>query len=311
MVARSHFPSSIADGQDLIVLVGESSGKRWWRHFRNPQPVRVWWHGAWRSTFGRVAAPDSPEHRTGFKRYRERHPRATSGVDTQLVLIAEPGTAPPSSPIAASVQPTDRALWRAWTGWVTLGEFAGFSVPAAVGAATATMAAGLSAPILVAAGAVEGALLGLAQAHVLRTALPEVNHARWVGATAVGAAIAWMVGLTPMLTDGRLFDLPTAALISLALVLGVVLLGSIGTAQWLVLRRRVEHSSWWILTTAASWTVGLIVFTGATTPFWQEGQSVLLITAIGVVGGLLMAATVAVLTGWAMLKLRRHQPRRD
>jgi uncharacterized membrane protein YgdD (TMEM256/DUF423 family) len=74
----------------------------------------------------------------------------------------------------------------------------------------------------------------------------------------------------------------------------------------LVLRRRVDRSSWWILTTAASWTVGLIVFTGVTTPLWQEGQSVLLTTAIGMVGGLLMADTVAALTGWAMLKLRRQ-----
>jgi hypothetical protein len=38
-------------------------------------------------------------------------------------------------------------------------------------------------------------------------------------------------------------------------------------------------------------------------PLWQPGQAALLIAAIGVVAGLAMAAMVAAVTGWAVLRL--------
>jgi hypothetical protein len=165
--------------------------------------------------------------------------------------------------------------------------------------------------LLVAAGAVEGAMLGLAQAHVLRRALPTVHRGGWVAATAAGAALAWMIGLVPMLTDGRLFQLPIVLVVASVALLGAALLGSIGTAQWLVLRRRIDRSGWWIASTAAAWTFGLIVFTAVTTPLWQPGQPVLLIAAIGLLGGLLMAGTVAALTGVAIVRMRRQESRND
>jgi hypothetical protein len=49
----------------------------------------------------------------------------------------------------------------------------------------------------------------------------------------------------------------------------------------------------------------LLVFTAATTPLWQPGQPIVVIAAIGVLGGLLMAGTVAALTGWALVRLLR------
>jgi hypothetical protein len=84
---------------------------------------------------------------------------------------------------------------------------------------------------------------------------------------------------------------------------GVILLASIGTTQWLVLRRHRPHSAWWIATTAGAWLLGLAAFLAIATPLWQPGQSIVLIILIGVLAGLVMATTVAAVTGWAMLRL--------
>jgi hypothetical protein len=82
-----------------------------------------------------------------------------------------------------------------------------------------------------------------------------------------------------------------------------VLVGSIGTAQWWVMRRQVRRSGWWILTTAGAWAIGLAVFTGVSSPLWQPGQPAWELVLIGMLGGVLMAATVAALTGWAFVRL--------
>jgi hypothetical protein len=188
-----------------------------------------------------------------------------------------------------------RSLWRRWFLVVTAGEFAGFSVPAVVGAVTADGPAVLAAAAVVAAGAVEGAMLGWAQATVLRRALPDLRAGHWVGATAIAAVAAYLIGFVP----STLADLgaPTALLIGTGPVLGVALLLSIGTAQWMVLRKVVVRSAGWIAVTAGAWAAGLGVFLAFTMPLWHPGQPVPTIAAIGVAGGFLMAATSAAITG--------------
>jgi hypothetical protein len=86
---------------------------------------------------------------------------------------------------------------------------------------------------------------------------------------------------------------------------GPALLASIGTAQWLVLRRHVRRASWWIASTAAAWTAGLAVFLAVAMPLWQPGQPVSVVVAIGLAGGLLMAATTSAVTGAALRRLLR------
>jgi hypothetical protein len=197
---------------------------------------------------------------------------------------------------------TRRALWRRWVLVTTAGELAGFCVPASVGAvASAGHLDGLgSAAILVAAGAVEGAMLGWAQATVLRGVVAGLDTGSWVRATALGAVVAYAMGMVPSV----FFPLPVLAMVAIAAVAGTVLLGSIGTAQWLVLRRHRPGSGWWIGTTAAAWLVGLGAFLAIAMPLWQPGQPVTLIVAIAVLAGLVMAAVVAAVTGWAVLRLR-------
>jgi uncharacterized integral membrane protein len=197
-------------------------------------------------------------------------------------------------------------LWAVWFGVVTVGEFLGFAVPAVIGATTAHAPAGVAFPALLAAGAVEGTLLGLAQAYVLRRAIDGIRTGRWVAASAGAAVVAYAVGMAPSSTSGLLETLPPAVLAMAAAVLGTVLLLSIGTAQWLVLRTLVRHATRWIATTALAWTAGLGVFLGFTVPLWHPGQSVAAIAAIGVAGGLLMAATTSAITGEALRRLLAH-----
>jgi hypothetical protein len=191
-----------------------------------------------------------------------------------------------------------RPLWRTWFVAVTLGEFVGFLVPACAGALFVE-----SVLVLVAAGAVEGALLGTAQALVLRRVLPALSVRAWIAATAAAAALAWSVGLVPGLLGERLAALSVGLLVVGATIGGLVLVASIGTAQWLVLRRHVPRAWRWIPATAAAWLAGLGVFVAVATPLWQPGQPSWLIALIGAAGGLAMAATVAAVTGLAVVRL--------
>ena len=186
---------------------------------------------------------------------------------------------------------------------VTLGEFLGFSVPAVAGALTAHAPAVAAATGLLAAGAVEGTLLGAAQALVLHRAFPSVGARRWVVVTAGAAVFAYAIGLLPSTVADRLPDQPPVLLVIVAAVLGSTLLLSIGTAQWLVLRRAVPGSASWIATTAVAWAAGLGVFCGFAMPLWHPGQNLPAVVAIGMTGGLLMAATSSAITGLGLRRL--------
>jgi uncharacterized integral membrane protein len=98
---------------------------------------------------------------------------------------------------------------------------------------------------------------------------------------------------------------PIRLVVVAAAAFGVVLLGSIGAAQWLELRRHVSRAGRWVPATAAAWCAGLVAFSAVTSPLWQSDQHPALIAAIGALGGLVMALTVAAGTGWALIRLLR------
>jgi len=56
----------------------------------------------------------------------------------------------------------------------------------------------------------------------------------------------------------------------------------------------------WIATTAGGWAAGADRLHGVTSPLWQKGQSAPLIATIGVLGGVVMATTVAATSGAAL-----------
>jgi hypothetical protein len=211
----------------------------------------------------------------------------------------------PTSTIADEFVVADPRLriYRRWVVSVTAGECLGFGIPALVGAVSGGASPSIAVAALVAGGSLEGAILGWSQARVLRRALPGLSTRRWIGLTAGGAALAWLIGMLPStLHDSwATWSAPTTILV--AATLGTVLLCSIGAAQRIELRRHLRHANCWVWTTAAAWCAGLTVFSAVAMPLWHEGQTLPTIIAIGVLGGLAMATTVASVTGWAIGRL--------
>ena len=75
-------------------------------------------------------------------------------------------------------------------GLYAAGELVGFAVPALAGALAEALglAQGVMVIVLVCAGSLEGAVLGLAQSLVLRRYLPSMRCRDWMVATALAAA---------------------------------------------------------------------------------------------------------------------------
>ena len=284
------FPVQYArSGAEILVVAGNPDGKRWWRHFRDGHHADVLLDGRWTPAEGRVLA--GAERAAATETYRSRFPRVLLTPDTPVVGFT----------VGAPTVLRGRRLAWAWFLLVTMAEFVGFTVPALAGALTASSAVAL--PVLLVAGAVEGAMLGAGQALVLRRAIPALNTRHWVTATAAAASFAYLAGLTPSTWAAQLSSWPPLLLWPAAAILGLALLCSIGFAQWLVLRRHIPRSARWIATTAGAWLLGLAVFLGVTMPLWQPGQSLPTTIAIGILGGLLMAATTSAVTALAVRRL--------
>ncbi|MET0765994.1 MAG: cation-transporting P-type ATPase [Blastococcus sp.] len=205
---------------------------------------------------------------------------------------------------SSGVQKGRRRVWRRWVLAAFLGETLGFLVPMlAVVLGVDSWDAALRFVALVVAGAGEGAVLGAAQSLVLGRLLPGFSRGTWTSRTAVAAALAWAIGLAPSERAESWQGWPVALQIAVAVPGGLVLLLSIGTAQWTVLRRFVPGAVRWIGWTALAWLTGLIVFMVVATPLWQPGQPLWLIAAIGALAGSLMALAMAAVTGWGLVRL--------
>lgn len=189
-----------------------------------------------------------------------------------------------------------------WVGRVSLGESLGFLAPALAQLLAAALWPTATFPLLVLAGFVEGAVLGWFEVHVLRSRLPDVSIRRWVLFTGAAAAGAWTLGLLPS-ADSAWQDWPAAAQIAAGTTAGVVLLASIGLAQWIELRHHVPRAWRWIAGSAAAWAAGLGVFMAVATLLWQPGQDLWLSALIGIWAAILMAVTMAVITGLVMARL--------
>lgn len=86
------------------------------------------------------------------------------------------------------------------------------------------------------------------------------------------------------------------------------LLISIGLGQWFELRKHVAGAWRWIAGSAAAWAAGLGVFLAVATPLWQPGQEWWLATVIGMAAAMLMAASMALVTGVVMLRFLLNRP---
>jgi hypothetical protein len=190
-----------------------------------------------------------------------------------------------------------------WTTAFCVGELVGFLPPAITGAVLAAAGAPDSVLIvgLTAAGSVEGAVLGVAQARVLRDELPQLRSSEWVAATAAGAGFAWLVGMT----GGALMGsdvVPPAVLAALLPPAWVAALLAMPYLQWRVLRHAVPRAGRWVWVNAGAWLVGVAI-PMVTLTAWPNGWPVWSRAIAAVASAVVMGVTVGALTGTTLDRL--------
>lgn len=112
---------------------------------------------------------------------------------------------------------------------------------------------------LIAFGTIEGIIGGIMQWLVLRRAIPELSRGAWMLANALGALIAWTLGILWLGTIG-VQSSPSAgsgieAIVPylLASSLGIILGATIGIQQRRVLRNCIPKAGLWITSNAIAW----------------------------------------------------------
>lgn len=219
---------------------------------------------------------------------------------------------------------SDVGFWLRWVAANALGELLGLAPIALAGLALARVlaesggvAAALAAMLIFCIlGALEGAVMGLAQWLVLRRRLPEVTRRSWVLATLIGAVAAWLLRVLPS-TLGSLFaissgladaQLDGGGVHLRAAAMGAVLGAVLAFPQWRVLRRFVARSAWWLAANALAWGVAMpLIFLAAGLPLPQEGLGLLLAAILGTIG--LAGALVGAIHGAALVRLTRDRRR--
>ena len=157
--------------------------------------------------------------------------------------------------------------------------------------------------VILAAGSIEGALLGSGQAVALtRLQLPRDVLRRWPVVTSVAAALAWSIGLLP----SSIPHIPWSSLATwlIAVVPGAALLLSIPVAQYLLLRSAIPTAGRWIWVNFLAWLVG-ICWTFAPSPLVNASTPLPVVARHLMPSLALMAITVAVITGLCWLNWLR------
>ena len=116
--------------------------------------------------------------------------------------------------------------------------------------------------------------------------------------TSAAAAVAWSIGLLPSSIPQIPWSSPATWLV--AAVLGAALLLSIPTAQYPLLRTAIPTVRRWIWVNALAWLLG-ISWTFAPSPLVDASTPIFAMIGIYAVAGVLMAVTVAVITGLCWL----------
>ena len=299
----------LADDGRLTVVTHRR--RRWWRNLASGAPLRIVLRGEERNAWAWTEDAGEAEVTELLTRLYARSGHTLPAARAEAMARDRVVVAIDVLDAARPEGSRHPGLWRRWTVAVTAGEAVGFVVPVLAG--TIGTVANLPAPagvaLLLAAGLVEGTVLGGAQALALRPTLPGVRSRDWIRATALGAVAAYGFSFGMLWFGERSSDSSSALFPAGAVVLGAGLLASIGVLQWRVLRSEVPRAGHWIWITAVSWAAALTVFLGIATPLWHEGQATLLIVAIGAGAGLAMAAVAAAVSGAGLAWLCRSRNR--
>src|SRR6266581_5361362 len=214
--------------------------------------------------------------------------------------------------------------WKLWFQWIlanAASESVGLGTTLLIGAfllvnAEPTIGALPAAALGVLAGTViEGSVVGTAQWLVLRRPLEQMHWHTWVLATALGACVAWTLGMIPstLLFTGP--DTGTAAsgemsdlmIYTLAAAMGVALGTILGAAQWLALRRHLPKAGWWMPANALAWMLGMVVVFIGTSFIPAEGITVpvaLILLLFVVAAGAVVGAVNGLVLIWLLHQRR-------
>lgn len=217
---------------------------------------------------------DHPQERQGSRQAEE------PGLSVeQLHSPTEAGTARP----APAGDRSYRSLYVRWVGANTLAEFLGLGSSLALGAGLFIAGDGepLATALFYALGiaalsaAIEGTAVGGLQWLVLRRVIPALDGRRYIVATALGAFVAWVLGMVPstVLSAGAeaagdagsaaAFDPSLGLQMLMAVGMGLALGPFLGVPQWVVLRQHLPRAGWWVAANATAWALGMpMVFLG-------------------------------------------------
>jgi hypothetical protein len=231
------------------------------------------------------------------------------------------------SRVEATPRPQSRNWWdwNLWLQWVianVAGEVLGLGLAGAVAAVMVltigepetTLIAFVMAGVMIAAGTLEGVIVGFAQWLVLRRRLRRLSRREWITATAIGALFAWAIGMAPstlMALNRSAGSSPPPEMsdtvkYALAAVMGAALGTILGIPQWRALRRYVSGASLWVWGNTAAWAVGMpVVFIGAGAS--PAGVSALRVALAVVVIIASAGASVGAIHGAALLWLLRER----
>jgi F420H(2)-dependent quinone reductase len=84
-----------AAGTDVMVLVGRSAAKRWWRNFRGGHPVEVLVDGRWRHAVGETVTAERLEYPRLLAAYRATHHHTPADTREPIVhIVLRPAATP-------------------------------------------------------------------------------------------------------------------------------------------------------------------------------------------------------------------------
>jgi hypothetical protein len=213
-------------------------------------------------------------------------------------------------------------MWLQWTLANVVGEVLGLGLAGVVaivmvltiGEPETVLAALMMAGVMIAAGTLEGVIVGFAQWLVLRRRIRRMSRREWITATAIGAFAAWVIGMAPSTLmalnqsagSSQPPEIRDAVKYALAAVMGAALGMILGAPQWRVLRRYASGASLWIWANAAAWAVGMpVVFIGAgASPAGASALSVALTVVVTIAAA---GASVGAIHGVALLWLLRQR----
>jgi hypothetical protein len=192
-------------------------------------------------------------------------------------------------------------LW--WMAWVTLGLALGFIVPSVTSFVAVVDGRDATGQFIytVLGGAAQGLILGFAQAFALRKTAASLPMFRWILITALGGLIAWIVGTVP----GSFLNIEATspAAIIVLVAFAFVAIVAMPSAQFFVLRGtkfgKIGRVWRWVPITAVAWTAGIAWLLLASTQV-QDNEDLIHLVGLYTGAGLLMALTVALITGLGM-----------